>query len=60
MKTLKITPNDRITVNHATNKRNGQQIVYVSATYDVIKINKKSVILQKYPTNERLKLKVSK
>lgn len=31
-----------------------------SLTWDVIKVNKKSIVLQAYPTNETIKIKIEK
>ena len=57
MKKLKFKLGDSITVYTDSGKRTTKnKIVYNTTILDVIKINKKSIILQNYPTYERVKL----
>lgn len=60
MKTLSIGLGDCI-IHHAdTGEREGQQIIYEQTTYDVIRVNKKTVVLQAWPTGQKVKLRVKK
>lgn len=60
MKTLSIGLGDCLVRYADTGEREGQQIIYEQTTYDVIRVNKKTVVLQAWPTGQKVKLRVKK
>lgn len=57
-KSVKLSVGDILVHFTDSGKRKGQKIVYDEKSYDVIKINKKTIVLQSWPGDQIVKMKV--
>lgn len=57
MKSLKLNVGDVLIIKRRTDEKELGQCIFVDEEYDVITVTNKTIVLQKYPTYERKRVK---